>query len=391
MNQRQFLSFIATIVAVIGVGQMAQTIFVPAIPDMADGLQVDPEQLQALMAAYLIPYGLLQFIYGPVSDRIGRKPPLLFGLALFATGCLLAVMATNINTLLLATFVQGAGTAAAGALCRSIPRDHFNSEQLIRVNAFISMAVMFAPLLAPLMGGLCVAYLGWRSVYWVLLSVSLLVIAVVVFRFKESLPVQQRNFENPLSLYRHVLASRQFVLYCSCLMATLGAVVAFESVAGILYGDVLNLNPFLVSLLFILPIPGSLAGSYYASRCKSRKKLSRIAITTALSGGLVILIPALFSTVATLSLLLGSILVFFAAGALFPTFTSKAIEPFPRQAGVAGALLGGAQNLGAGVIILIMSLMPMHGQLSIGITLIVLVLIIALTLAKAAKTEAHKK
>ncbi|MGL4901180.1 MAG: MFS transporter, partial [Shewanella sp.] len=154
------------LVFMVACGQMAQTIFVPALPQMATALKVEATQLQAVMACYLLAYGLFQFVYGPLSDRVGRKLPLLIGIGIFILGAFIATQAVSFYQLILASLIQGVGTASAGALCRSIPRDHYFGEPLVKFNSYVSMAVVFLPLAAPFIGSMTAAYLGWQAVYW---------------------------------------------------------------------------------------------------------------------------------------------------------------------------------------------------------------------------------
>ncbi|ACA86608.1 multidrug efflux MFS transporter EmrD [Shewanella woodyi] len=378
-----FSSLIFLIVIIVACGQMAQTIFVPALPDIANSFSIDAGQLQAIMACYLLSYGLLQFIYGPASDRLGRKPVLIFGITLFVIGAFIASIANSYQLLIAATLLQGAGTASAGALCRSIPRDHYFGEPLVKFNSFVSMAVVFSPLIAPFAGSLMTHYFGWQSVYSFLALFGLFVLLLIITRFKESLPADQRKPEPVTHSYRFVLANRKFKNYLVCLVATFAGIAAFEAVAGVLYGQVLQLSPFWVSCYFVAPIPGYLAGAYYAGKLSDNSKGMYHSVALLGAGALFLLIPGLSNLVIGWSLLVGSVLFFTGAGILFPVLTSAALEPFPRHAGVAGALLGGLQNFGAGIAALMMSLVPMHGQFSVGALCAVMVVLVVLALNAA--------
>lgn len=373
-------SLLLMIVFMVACGQMAQTIFVPALPQIALGLHVDASQLQAVMACYLLSYGMFQFAYGPVSDRVGRKMPLVVGIAIFVLGAVFAAKATSFNQLIMASLIQGLGTASAGALCRSIPRDHYFGDRLVKFNSYISMAVVFLPLLAPFIGSATAAYFGWQTVYWVLAGFGVAVWLLLIFLFKESLPKAQREHQAVFKSYKHVLSHRAFRAYLFSLIATFAGIAAFEAIAGVLYGQYLGLTPFMVSCYFVAPIPGYLLGALIAGRQNKPQRVVYQGVALLGAGALFMLIPGLFNLVVSWSLLIGSILFFSGAGMLFPTLTSAALEPFPRQAGIAGALLGGLQNFGAGLAALTMSLVPMGGQLSIGLLSAVMVVLVILSL-----------
>lgn len=378
------VSLIFMLVFMVACGQMAQTIFVPALPQIALSLNVNASQLQAVMACYLIAYGLFQFVYGPLSDRIGRKTPLLIGIGIFILGAFMAARAQHFNQLIFASLIQGLGTASAGALCRSIPRDHYFGDNLVKFNSYVSMAVVFLPLIAPFLGSIMAAYFGWQAVYWVLAGFGVFVWLLLLVGFKESLPSCKREHNPIIASYRHVLRHRGFRAYLSSLIATFAGIAAFEAIAGVLYGQYLGLPPFMVSCYFVAPIPGYLLGALIAGKQTKTQRTVYQGVALLGTGALFMLIPGIFLLVSTWSLLVGSILFFSGAGMLFPTLTSAALEPFPRQAGIAGALLGGLQNFGAGLAALSMSVMPMGGQLSIGLlsTMMVILVIASLHYAK---------
>ena len=380
---------LSLLVMTIATAQMAQTIFVPALPLIGQGLQASNGYLQAIMAIYLTSYGLMQFVYGPLSDRIGRKKPLIFGMCLFIVGALIAGVSQSINMLLFASFLQGCGTASAGALSRSIPRDYYFGDRLKQFNSYISMAVIFSPLIAPFFGGWLAQTWGWHAVYFGLALFGLIVVITLAYGFTESLPVNQRNSQPAIAAYKAVLSNRHFKGYMFALLATFAGVAGFEAIAGILYGQSLQMSPFVVSCYFVAPIPGYLLGAFIASKQQSMNKLLYQGIALLGAGALFLLVPGLFGLVFAWCLLAGSVLFFTGAGILYPTLTSAALEPFPRHAGVAGALLGGLQNFGAGIAATAMALIPMDGQLSIGLLSSVMVIIVIVAIQYAKDSHDH--
>ena len=128
--------FIALLAAV---GQMTQTMYVPSIGYMASEFLVSPTKLQAVMACYLIPYGVSQFAYGPLSDRFGRKPIIIFGLGIYIIGSVVALYAESFEAFLAGSFIQGLGIGSGGAMCRTLSRDVFSGNDLHKVNSLISM------------------------------------------------------------------------------------------------------------------------------------------------------------------------------------------------------------------------------------------------------------
>ncbi|MGL4476195.1 MAG: MFS transporter, partial [Shewanella sp.] len=241
------------LVLMVACGQMAQTIFVPALPLIGDSLQIGASGLQAIMASYLLAYGLFQFLYGPISDRIGRKLPLLFGLALFVVGAIIAANSQTFWLLIAASTLQGMGTAAAGALSRSIPRDYYFGDELKTFNSYVSMAVVFLPLVAPFLGSVTTTYFDWHAVYYCLAAFGTLVWLCLLFGFKESLPENRRERRPVLASYALVLNHKPFRGYVLSLVATFAGIAAFEAIAGVLYGQSLQMSPLWVSLYFVAP------------------------------------------------------------------------------------------------------------------------------------------
>ncbi|QUM81479.1 multidrug efflux MFS transporter EmrD [Moritella sp. 5] len=371
------------IIILTAVGQMTQTMYVPSIAAMASDFAVQPTYLQAVMAAYLIPYGLSQFVYGPLSDRIGRRPVIIVGMLIFLLGTLGALFASSFELFLLASFIQGAGTGCAGAMSRTVTRDCYDGASLHKANSLVSMGVIFSPLLAPVVGGYLSMAFDWHASYMFLLIFGALVTLAMFVMFDETLPKENRRNERVWISYSYVLSNRQFQGYVFCLIATFAGIAVFEAAAGVLLGSVLKLDPTTVSWLFVLPLPGYLLGAWLSAALTARigqRHLFNIGMATLIIGALIIFIPGMAGLVTVVSLIGGGFVSFIGAGIIFPAATTAAIQPFPHHAGTAGAILGGMQNLGAGLATLAASLMGAKDQFNLGSVMLVTAVLVVLSL-----------
>ncbi|MGR5175101.1 multidrug efflux MFS transporter EmrD [Vibrio parahaemolyticus] len=370
------LTFLIAILT--AVGQMTQTMYVPSIGQMAQEFAVDPAMLQAVMACYLIPYGLSQFIYGPLSDKLGRKPIIITGLSVYVVGALISLFAQSFELFLFGSFVQGAGIGSGGAMSRTLSRDCFAGDELHRANSIISMCVIFSPLLAPVMGGVLTETMGWRSSYLFLTLFAVAVVIIMWSKLAETLPVERRSTSSAAANYRFVLSDKRFQGYVICLVATFAGVAVFEAAAGVLFGGVLKLSALTVSILFVMPIPGYLLGAGFSSLIAKRyghNAAFKFGLLAIFLGAGIVLLPGLSGLTDAWTLTAGSTLYFLGAGVLFPAATTGALTPFPNHAGTGGAVLGGMQNLGAGLSTLGSSVIPATNQLPLGIIMLVMALL----------------
>ncbi|MGL5109449.1 MAG: multidrug efflux MFS transporter EmrD [Vibrio ordalii] len=361
------LTFLIAILT--AVGQMTQTMYVPSIGHMAGEFLVSPASLQAVMACYLIPYGLSQFVYGPLSDRLGRKPIIIAGLLIYIAGSLLALFAHQYDWFLVGSFIQGLGIGCGGAMSRTLTRDCFSGAELHKANSLISMCVIFSPLIAPVLGGYLTESFGWRSSYLFLSLFAIAVVITMMTSMVETLPKAARRHESVANSYRYVLSDKRFQGYLICLVATFSGVAVFEAAAGVLLGGVLQLPATTVSLLFVLPIPGYLVGAALSSVIAlnfNEKSALYVGLVAIALGSLVVFVPGVLGQTSVLTLIGGATVYFLGAGILFPAATTGALTPLPYHAGTGGAVLGGMQNLGAGLATLLASAFPAHDQMPLG-------------------------
>ncbi|WP_227726601.1 multidrug efflux MFS transporter EmrD [Yersinia proxima] len=378
MRKIENFHLLVMLILLVAVGQMAQTIYVPVVADIARDLSVRPGTVQRVMAAYLLTYGFSQLIYGPLSDRVGRRPVILAGMMIFMLGALGAWLANSLSLLVAASALQGMGTGVAGVMARTMPRDLYAGTALRYANSMLNMGILVSPLMAPVIGGVLASLFGWRACYAFLLFLCSGV-AFCMFRWLPETRPQQTEKRRMLASFRLLLSDRAFSCYLVMLIGALAGIAVFEASAGVLMGGVLGLSGVTVSILFILPIPAAFFGAWYAGRDgKTFHNLMWHSVISCLLAGLMMWIPGWFGIMNIWTLVIPAALFFFGAGMLFPLATTGAMEPFPYLAGAAGALVGGLQNVGSGLATWLSAMLPQTGQFSLGLLMFAMAVLILL-------------
>lgn len=371
MNRITHFNRLLMLILLIAVGQMAQTIWIPVITDMAQHFYVCTGKLQHVMAAYLVTYGASQLIYGPIADRIGRRPVIMTGMTIFMLATILALVSPNLTLLIAASAFQGLGTGVGGVMARTMPRDLYSGPMLRKANSLLNMGILVSPLIAPMIGGMLGTVWGWRACYAFLLIFSV----IVTFSLARWMP--ETRPENPvptrlLTSYRTLLGNTTFLCYLLILISAMMGIAVFEACAGVLLSDCLGLSSITVSILFILPIPAAFFGAWFSGRqhkCFTTQMWQ--GVLSCLIAGLFMWLPSWFNLMTVWTLLPPAALYFFGAGMLFTLATSGAMEPFPFLAGTSGSLIGGLQNAGAGSMIWVSALLPQNSQSSTGLLMTV--------------------
>lgn len=331
MKRHKNFNLLLMLVLLVAVGQMAQTIYIPAIADMAVALNVREGAVQSVMAAYLLTYGISQLFYGPLSDRVGRRPVILVGMSIFMLATLVAITTHSLPVLIAASAMQGMGTGVGGVMARTLPRDLYEGAQLRHANSLLNMGILVSPLIAPLLGGILDTLWSWRACY----AFLLLLCAGVTFSMAKWMP-ETRPEGAPrtklLASYKTLFGTGAFNCYLLMLIGGLAGIAVFEACSGVLMGAVLGLSSMAVSILFILPIPAAFFGAWFAGRPNKRfPTLMWQSVICCLLAGLMMWIPGLLGIMTVWTLLVPAALFFFGAGMLFPLATSGAMEPVPRR------------------------------------------------------------
>ncbi|MBV6631589.1 MAG: multidrug effflux MFS transporter [Alphaproteobacteria bacterium] len=339
--------------SLIALGPLTMSLYTPSMPAITEALATSEGLVQATIGIFLTMVAIGQLIYGPISDRHGRRLVLFVGFSIYVLASLACAMATTIEQLLVARAFQGLGASAGAVMSRAIIRDLYEKGDIAKMLSFIGMALAAAPAIGPLLGGQLETRLGWEANFLVLAAVGVSLLILVAKVLPET--NLDRTREPFLSAYQTLIRNRCFLGYVGPVGAALGGIFSFHSVGPFVLIDELGVPPTLYGFYTVLSVSGYFIGSFISNRVAGEvhhdvlikiglsiglvSGISMLSLGLTTSGGLITLTPLLFMA--------PCILWAFSAGLVLPNGATGAIQPFPRIAGSASALVGGIQ-IGAG-------------------------------------------
>lgn len=374
--------------------QITADMYVPSLPYMAAGLNTSNHAIQLTVSIYLLGFSLSNLYYGPLSDRIGRRKPLLIGLALTTLGGLICMLAPSVTVAMIGRLVQGLGVGSCNSVGRSFMRDLFSGSHLAKLGSHIGMASVFVVAAAPTLGGYIQHYIGWRGVFFVLFAYSLL----IWFLMWKILPETNLDLNPHATKLRTVfhnfsmlLRNKTFLGYTLCSSFAYAGLLSYMTVAPFLLQNVVGLTAVQFGWLSFIMACSLFICTFLNSRYVVTKGITAmVGIGTVLmfTGSALMLILGLAGYLATWSIMLP--MVFFSMGVAF-TFSNAfagAFHPFPKMAGAVGALYGCLQIIGAAAASALIAALPETSQLPLALFLIVLSLLAMAALNFLVKRDA---
>jgi DHA1 family bicyclomycin/chloramphenicol resistance-like MFS transporter len=346
---------LALLIAMTGVSSLSLNILVPAIPSMVAKFETDPANVQLTISLYLLGLAVAQLVFGPLSDRFGRRPVVLAGLALATVASTSAIFAAGIAGLITARVVQSLGASTGQTIGRAIIRDLYDREHAASMIGLVTSVVVLMPMAAPLIGGILDTLLGWESifVFTAMLSATVFVWAVIALpetRRYSKLPSERSHFRADFAA---LAASPRFFGYALC--AGLGSAPFFSFLGGAPHVAVTMLGRTSAEygLWFFVPSVGFMSGNFLVSRLTAR-----FGIDTLIWWGIALTIVGCLLSIAAyvafpgwemLTIFLPQIIVGMGNGLLLPTAVAGAVSIRPQVAGTASGMTGFIQMaIGAG-------------------------------------------
>ncbi|MBA6132611.1 MULTISPECIES: multidrug effflux MFS transporter [Pseudomonas] len=329
-------------------GPLAIDFYLPAFPAMAQAFATDEKHVQATLAAYFLGLSIGQLAYGPVADRFGRRKPLMFGVTVFTLASLACAYAPNLDTLVLARFVQALGGCAGMVLSRAIVSDKCDPVASAKVFSQLMLVMGLAPILAPMLGGVLVNVAGWQSIFLTLGLFSAACLLAVSLGLPESMPedMPRQPLSGALRQYLRLLADRVFLGHA----VTGGIAIAgmFAYIAG---------SPFVFIKLYGVPAEhygwlfgANAAGFILVAQVNARLLAKRgpafllaRAVWLYLGAGLALLGVAALRPTALWPLLVPLFICIASLGCIIPNASACAMSGQGARAGSASALMGCVQ------------------------------------------------
>lgn len=329
-------------------GPLSIDMYLPALPSMARALNASASVAQLSLTACLAGLAAGQLLAGPLSDALGRRRPLLAGIAIYAVASALCVAAPNIWALLALRLLQGLAGAAAIVIGRAIVRDLYEGNELARFFALLLMVSGAAPIAAPIIGGQLLRFTSWRGVFAVLAATGAVLLIVTARWLPETLPAASRHRGGVRALVRDagsMVTDRQFTGYALASGLAFGAMFAYISGSPFVLQANFSISPQLFSLIFAINGLGIIGAGLLSRRLiglRSPRELLTVGLTGSAGGGILLLVAALLAI--DLPLILPALFVMVASiGLILPNATALALAGYARQAGSASAIVGVAQ------------------------------------------------
>ena len=346
---RYFPPWLILLGALTALGPLSIDMYLPSFPAIAHSLAATPGSVQLTLASFFIGLAIGQAIYGPFSDRFGRKPPLYFGLVIYILATVGCIFATDINQLIALRFLQALGGCAGMVISRAVVRDRCTIQEMARAFSTLMLIMGLAPILAPILGGWVVTTMGWRAIFGIQMLFALGCLINVHFFFKESHNTehsQALELGKVLKGYARLLGDKAFMRHTLTGSLIMGAF--FGYIAG---------SPFIIIELFGVPAEhfgwvfganaaGFIISSQFNARAlknHSTASLLRRAIWFPAISGLSLFLLQITGLL-SFPLLLAGLFVFIASmGFITPNTSAMALQNHGKNAGLASALLGTLQ------------------------------------------------
>ena len=336
---------IVLLAATSALGPAGMQILLPALPVIQADFSVSNDVAQLTLSLSMLSIAIGTLVYGPMSDKYGRKPIMLLGIFIAIIGSIFCYLADSIGWLIAGRIVQAFGGAVGLVLARAIVRDVYDAEESARVIATLVMVMVIAPMMSPALGGEMMKYFGWESVFLVVASASLIIFVFLILRQPETLvtPVPFKGVGSMLRTFASLLESRAFCGYAFCVTFVSVVFFSFISAAPEIMVSVLNRPPTEYGYYFVLVPIGFMIGNYitrHFGRSISIDSMIVMGSTIAIGGIMLAIVLTILGINHPLALFVPVSIAVCGNGITLPNAQASAINEFPQYAGSASGLTG---------------------------------------------------
>ncbi len=386
---------ITTLVTAAALGPLAMNVFLPSLPGITNYLNTTSANAQLSVSLYLTAVAILQLIFGPLSDKLGRRPVILIAFFIMILGTLVCIFATTIEMFLAGRIIQAASSAGL-VLSRAIARDITKSSDAAVMIAYITMGMSLAPMIGPVIGGYLDELYGWQSSFYLTLGFGVFALVLAYADLGETNLHKQNSLKEQINAYPELLRSRRFWGYAITAMFSSGAFFAFLGGGSLVANAVYGLSPSQYGFYFMFISLGYLLGNLISSRITKRIGINQMM----LSGNIIVGLGLAASIVVLLAgythpfMFFG--FIFFVGlgnGVTLPSASAGVVNVRPNLAGSASGLAGSLQ-LGGGAVLSVIAgytITAENGALPLSVVMLISVLCASLGTLYVMRVERQLK
>jgi DHA1 family bicyclomycin/chloramphenicol resistance-like MFS transporter len=353
---RQAWGMASLIAALSMLGPFSVDLYLPAFAAIADEFAASPIAMQQTLSVYLFAYAFMMLWHGALSDALGRRPVIIAGLAIYAFATLGCAIAGNIETLWLFRAAQGLCAGTGLVVGRAIIRDRFNGAEAQRLMSQVTLVFSLAPAVAPIVGGVLLNTLGWRSIFWVLLLWVLIILAWSTRSLPETLLPSQRHALRPRALWRNyaaVLRRPEFTMLSLIPTLNFAAFFIYIAAAPTFLVSLLGVSTWGFAWLFVPMITGVVAGATLSGRMAGRispQRTIRVGYAFIAVGAIANVLICHFAPPFVAWNVAPILIYTTGSGLVAPSVVIALLDLFPTMRGMASSLQGFVQFSVAGIV-----------------------------------------
>jgi len=367
MQQKISFGFKLVIILVWALPQMSTDIYLPSIPSMAHYFGTTLGMVQYTIFFYTIGFSLGAVFFGPVSDRIGRRPVILWSLVFAAIGCIIALFAKTLDTLFFARFIQGIALVGVGSTMRAVTKDICpDKEEMAKFGAVLGIIIPIASAMAPVIGGYIEQYANWRLSFGFLL---VYIIVFLIYTIKVLPETNQDKLERPFKYliidYKEVLSNGRFLRYNCISTFAMCSMFAYLTLSPYLLQVEVGLSPEKFGYTNLLISFTLIISSYINTKLIYRFGIDKLLYSGAIFlfvAGVAFLLCGIFGIVNLYAVIIPMIIMVTGCGFIYPNASAGGLSIFSKSAGTAGAVYAFIQMIGGSAGSGLISLMGHHGE-----------------------------
>ncbi|MGX7243813.1 multidrug effflux MFS transporter [Enterococcus quebecensis] len=336
---------LALLIVLVGFPQISETIFTPSLPDIARDFQSPMATVQLTLSIYFFAFALGVFLWGWLSDFIGRRKSMLYGLLFYGLGSFLCFQSSTIEVLLLSRFIQAFGASTGSIVTQTMLRESYSGNQRHALFAQVSAALAFTPAIGPMIGGIVDQYWGFRTVFLVLVLMSVLIFCYAFLRLPETFQVSERAPVKLVPIIQRLVASPKVLTYGFLIGAINGVLFSYYAEAPFVFIEAFHLSTATYGFLGIGVAGASILGSLVSKRLLpiyQPEKIILIGIKTMMFGTVFLLLASAATFLPSAAqfwlMLVGIFILLTGTGTALPNCLSLALTDFQDVIGTAGAI-----------------------------------------------------